>query len=203
MGRNSKGEKTLRQIQHWEKKHLRSHTKVNYALTVDLLKNNGMDTDFRRYILTKEYTFVSDSSRTFSLGNFGETVKGWIRRGVQEIDIFHERQAMRRKLSKTQKADALFDQMEQVFYGLMAQFLHAVSFFQYDRIGNPAYREYGGGQITRILDRGQQLLDYYGSYLTLQGAAAFAEPFDEIGSIQVAVEAMQEALRQVDSADSL
>ncbi len=203
MGRNSKGEKTLRQIQHWEKKHLRSHTKVNYALTVDLLKNNGMDTDFRRYILTKEYTFVSDSSRTFSLGNFGETVKGWIRRGVQEIDIFHERQAMRGKLSKTQKADALFDQMEQVFYGLMAQFLHAVSFFQYDRIGNPAYREYGGGQITRILDRGQQLLDYYGSYLTLQGAAAFAEPFDEIGSIQVAVEAMQEALRQVDSADSL
>lgn len=203
MGRNSKGEKTLRQIQHWEKKHLRSHTKVNYALTVDLLKNNGMDTDFRRYILTKEYTFVSDSSRTFSLGNFGETVKGWIRRGVQEIDIFHERQAMRGKLSKTQKADALFYQMEQVFYGLMAQFLHAVSFFQYDRIGNPAYREYGGGQITRILDRGQQLLDYYGSYLTLQGAAAFAEPFDEIGSIQVAVEAMQEALRQVDSADSL
>ncbi|MBR5362156.1 MAG: hypothetical protein IK134_02365 [Oscillospiraceae bacterium] len=203
MGKNSKGEKTLRQIQHWEKKHLRSHTKVNYALTVDLLKNNGMDTDFRRYILTKEYTFVSDSARTFSLGNFGETVKGWIRRCVQEIDIFHERQAMRGKLSKTQKADTLFDQMEQVFYDLMAQFLHAVSFFQYDRIGNPTYREYDGGQITRILDRGQQLLDYYGSYLTMQGAAAFAEPFDEIGSIQVAVEAMQEALRQADSSDSL
>ena len=203
MGKNSRGEKTLRQIQHWEKKHLRSHTKVNYALTVDLLKNNGMDTDFRRYILTKEYTFVSDTARTFSLGHFGETVKGWIRRAVQEIDIFHERQAMRGRLDKTQRADALFDRMEEVFYGLMAQFLHAVSFFQYDRIENPAYREYGGGQIMKILERGQQLLDYYGSYLTLQGSSAFAVPYDEIGGIRVAVEAMQDALRQVGSDDSL
>ena len=203
MSKNSRGEKVLRQIQHWEKKHLRSHTKVNYALTVDLLKNNGMDTDFRRYILTKEYTFVSDTARTFSLGVFGETVKEWCRRAVQETEIFHERQAMRGRLDKVQRADSLFDRMEDVFYGLMAQFLHAVSFFQYDRIENPAYREYGGGQITRILDRGQQLLDYYGSYLTMQGTAVFAEPYDEIGNIRVAVEAMQEALRMAGSEDSL
>ena len=200
MGKNGRGEKILRQIQHWEKKHLRSHTKVNYALTVDLLKNNGMDTDFRRYILTKEYTFVSDSARTFSLGNFGETVKGWLHSAVQEIDIFHERQSMRAKLDKTQRADSLFDQMEQVFYGLMEQFLHAVSFFQYDRIGNAVYREYGSAQIQRVLERGRQILDYYGSYLSLQGAAAFAEPYDEIGSIQIAVEAMQDALREAGTA---
>lgn len=196
MGKNSKGEKTLRQIQHWEKKHLRSHTKVNYALTVDLLKNNGMDTDFRRYILTKEYTFVSDTARTFSLGSCGETVRGWIRSAVQEIEIFRERQAMRGRLDKALRADSLFDRMEQVFYGLMEQFLHAVSFFQYDRIADPVYREYGSAQIMRLLERGTKLLEYYGSYLSLQGAAAFAEPYDEIGSIQVAVEAMQDALRQ-------
>ena len=62
----------LRQIQGWERKHLRTHTKVNYALTVDLLKNDGLDSDFRKYIITKEYTFVSDTSRTFSLGVYGE-----------------------------------------------------------------------------------------------------------------------------------
>ena len=200
MGKNGRGEKTLRQIQHWERKHLRSHTKVNYALTVDLLKNNGMDTDFRRYILTKEYTFISDTARTFSLGNFGETVKGWLHSAMQEIEIFHERQAMRGKLDKTLRADSLFDQMEQVFYGLMAQFLHAVSFFQYDRIGNAVYREYGSAQIKRILDRGTQLLEYYGSYLSMQGAAAFAEPIDEIGNIKIAVESMQEALRETGTA---
>ena len=87
MGKNGRGEKTLRQIQHWEKRHLRSHTKVNYALTVDLLKNNGMDSDFRRYILSKEYTFVSDSARTFSLGVFGETVKNWLQNAEQQINI--------------------------------------------------------------------------------------------------------------------
>lgn len=200
MGKNGRGEKTLRQIQHWERKHLRSHTKVNYALTVDLLKNNGMDTDFRRYILTKEYTFISDTARTFSLGNFGETVRNWLHSAVQEIEIFHERQAMRGKLDKTLRADSLFDQMEQVFYGLMAQFLHAVSFFQYDRIGNAVYREYGSAQIKRILDRGTQLLEYYGSYLSMQGAAAFAEPIDEIGNIKIAVESMQEALRETGTA---
>lgn len=86
--------------------------------------------------------------------------------------------------------------MEQVFYDLMAQFLHAVSFFQYDRIGNAEYRASGSEQIMRILVRGAQLLEYYGSYLTLQSAATFAEPYDEIGDIRIAVEAMQDALRQ-------
>lgn len=195
MRKYAKEEKLLRQIQNWEKKHLRCRTKVNYALTADLLKTDGLDSDFRRCILTKEYTFVSDTSRTFALGIFGETVKGWLSEACREIEIFHERHAMRGKLDKSQREDALYEQMEQVFYGLMAQFLHAVTFFQYDRIGNAVYREYGGGQIVRILERGQRLLEYYGSYLSLQGTAAFAEPYDEIGNIQVAVETMQEALR--------
>lgn len=197
MGKNGRGEKTLRQIEHWEKRHLRSHTKVNYALTVDLLKNNGMDTDFRRYILSKEYTFVSDSARTFSLGIFGETVKGWVQNAVREINIFHERQAMRRKLDKTMRTDSLYDQMEQVFYGVMTQFLQLISFFQYDRIADPVYREYGNAQILRILAQGQQLLEYYGSYLTMQGTAAFTNSAEEIADIQIAVESMQETLRQV------
>lgn len=186
----------LRQIQRWEKKHLRSHTKVNYALTVDLLKNDAMDSDFRRYILNKEYYYLSDTSRTFSLGVFGETVKGWLTQACREIEIFHERHAMRAKLEKSQREDSLYEQMEQVFYGIMSQFLHAVSFFQYDRITNEVYREQGGGQIERLLNRAERLLDYYGSYLSLQGAAAFAETYDEIGSIQIAVETMQDALRQ-------
>lgn len=196
MGKNSKGEKILRQIEHWEKKHLKSHTKVNYALTIDLLKNNDMDSEYRRCLLIKEYTFVSDTARTFPLGVFGETVKEWTSKALREIEIFHERQALRRKLDKIQRADALFDQMEQVFYDLMAQFLQAVSFFQYDRIGNAEYRASGSEQIMRILVRGAQLLEYYGSYLTLQSAATFAEPYDEIGDIRIAVEAMQDALRQ-------
>lgn len=195
MRKYAKEEKLLRQIQHWEKKHLRSHTKVNYALTVDLLKNEGLDPDFRRCILSKEYTFVSDTSRTFSLGIFGEHVREWLTEACREIEIFHERHAMRGKLDKMQREDALYEQMEQVFYGLMAQFLHAMTFFQYDRIGDPVYREYGGSQIKRILARGQRLLEYYGAYLSLQGAAAFADPYDEISSIQIAVETMQEMLR--------
>lgn len=196
MRKYAKEEKLLRQIQGWEKKHLRSHTKVNYALTVDLLKTDSMDSDFRRCILSKEYTFVSDTSRTFSLGIYGETVKGWLSEACREIEIFRERRAMRGKLEKSQREDALYEQMEQVFYGLMAQFLHAVTFFQYDRIKDAVYREYGSGQIMRILERGQRLLEYYGSYLSLQGAAAFAEPYDEIAGIQLAVETMQEALRE-------
>lgn len=196
MRKYPKEEKILRQIQSWDKKHLRSHTKVNYALTVDLLKNDGMDSDFRRYILTKEYYYVSETSRTFALGNYGETVKSWFTQADHVIDVFHERHAMRSKLDKTLRDDELFEQMEQVFYGIMAQFLHAVRFFQYDRIENPAYREQGGGQITRLLNRAETLLEYYGSYLTLQGAAAFEEPFDEVSSIQIAVETMQDALRR-------
>lgn len=196
MRKYAKEEKLLRQIQGWEKKHLRSHTKVNYALTVDLLKNDGLDSDFRRCILSKEYTFISDTSRTFSLGIYGETVKGWLSEACREIEIFHERHAMRGKLEKSQREDALYEQMEQVFYGLMAQFLHAVTFFQYDRMQDAVYREYGSGQIMRILERGQRLLEYYGSYLSLQGAAAFAEPYDEIAGIQLAVETMQETLRE-------
>ena len=43
MQKYPKEEKMLRQILNWERKHLRSRTKVNYALTVDLLKNNGLD----------------------------------------------------------------------------------------------------------------------------------------------------------------
>ncbi len=196
MSKNSRGEKTLRQIEHWEKKHLRSHTKVNYALSLDLLKTGDLDSDYRRCLLIREYTFVSDSARTFPLGTFGETVKDWTDKAAREIEIFHERQAMRGKLDKIQRADSLFDQMEQLFYDLMSQFLHAVSFFQYDRINNEAYREAGTGQIMRILVRGAQLLEYYGSYLSLQSAAAFSEPVDEIGNIRIAVEAMQDALRQ-------
>ncbi|MBR4200549.1 MAG: hypothetical protein IKQ91_04635 [Oscillospiraceae bacterium] len=195
MRRFSKEEKMLRQIQSWERKHLRTHTKVNYALTVDLLKNDGMDSDFRKYIITKEYTFVSDTSRTFSLGVFGETVKGWLTEACRKIEIFHERQALRGKLDKVQREDSLYYEMDTVFYGLMAQFLHAITFFQYDRITNPVYREYGSAQIQRILERCEKLLEYYGSYISLQGATAFAEPYDEISSIQIAVETMQETLR--------
>lgn len=196
MGKNSRGEKTLRQIEHWEKKHLRTHTKVNYGLTIDLLKNSELASDYRRCLLEKEYTYVSDSSSTFPLGLFGKTVCEWLEKAEREIEIFHERQSMRGKLDKTQRSDSLFDQMEQIFYDLMAQFLHAVSFFQYDRISNAAYSEAGSRQIMRILVSGAQLLEYYGSYLTLQTASAFSEPYDEIGSVKIAVEAMQEALRQ-------
>ncbi len=196
MSKNSKGEKILRQIENWEKKHLKSHTKVNYALTLDLLKNNDLDSEYRRCLLIKEYTFVSDTARTFPLGVFGENVKNWTTKAIQEIEIFHERQAMRRRLDKTQRADTLYDQMEQLFYDLMAQFLHAVSFFQYDRIDNAEYRAAGNAQILRILARGVQLLEYYGSYLSLQSAATFTETYDEIGDIRIAVEAMQDALRQ-------
>gem|GEM_PF-2726064 len=196
MRRFSKEEKMLRQILHWEKKHLRSHTKVNYALTVDLLKNDGLNTDYRRYILTKEYYFLSDTSRSFPLGNYGETVKGWLTEAGRLIEVFHERHAMRGRLEKTMREDSLYEQMEMVFYGIMAQFLHAVSFFQYDRIANNEYREAGGGQILRLLGRADKLLEYYGSYISLQGAAAFADPYDEITGIQIAVESMQEALRQ-------
>ena len=158
MRRFSKEEKMLRQIQGWERKHLRTHTKVNYALTVDLLKNDGLDSDFRKYIITKEYTFVSDTSRTFSLGVYGETVKGWLSEACQAIEIFHERQALRGKLDKLLREDSLYFQMDTVFYGLMAQFLPAITFFQYDRIQNPVYREYGSTQIERLLERSRKLL---------------------------------------------
>ena len=104
---------------------------------------------------------------------------------------------MRRKLDKVQRADSLYDQMEQVFYGVMTQFLQMISFFQYDRIADPVYREFGNTQIMRILAHAQQLLDYYGSYLTMQGTAGFTNSAEEIANIQIAVESMQETLWQV------
>ena len=196
MQKYPKEEKMLRQIQSWERKHLRSRTRVNYALTVDLLKNNGMDSDFRKYIVTKEFSYVSDTSRVFELGPYGETVKEWITGACSLIDIFHERHAMRGKMEKELREDSLYEQMEQLFYALMARFLHTVSFFQYDRIAQESYRNAGVRLIRRIQAEAQKLLDYYGAYLSLQNAASFSEPYDEVSSIQLAVESMQEALRQ-------
>ncbi|MBR6719071.1 MAG: hypothetical protein IKI77_12115 [Oscillospiraceae bacterium] len=201
MQKYPKEEKVLRQILGWEKKHLRSRTKVNYALTADLLKHDGLNTDFRRYLVTKEYSYRSDTSRTFDLGPYGETVLGWAKRACRQIEVFHERHALRSRLDKELREDGLYEKMEQVFYAIMAQYLHVVSFFQYDRILNAAYRDAGVRTVARILDRADQLLEYYGSYLSLQGASAFTEPFDEISGIQVAVEAMQDALRQTHDTD--
>lgn len=196
MRKFAKEEKMLKQIQHWEKKHLRSHTKVNYALTADLIKRGDLNTDFRRCIVTKEYAYLSDTSRVFPLNGFGEYVKGWFTKADRLIGIFHERHAMRSRLDKQFRDDSLYDQMEQVFYGIMSQFLHAVSFFQYDRIGDEAYRTASGGQIMRLLNRCDALLEYYGSYLSLQGAASYSDSSDEISGIQTAVESMQYALRE-------
>ncbi|MCR4759573.1 MAG: hypothetical protein K5705_04795 [Oscillospiraceae bacterium] len=199
MQKYPKEEKMLRQILNWERKHLRSRTKVNYALTVDLLKNNGLDSDFRKYIVTKEYSYVSDTSRVFDLGHYGETVKSWLTEACSLIDIFHERHALRGKMEKHLREDGLYEQMERLFYSLMSGFLHTISFFQYDRIMQESYRNAGICLIRRTLGQAQKLLDYYGSYLSLQGSASLADPSDEVGNIQLAVESMQEALQQARS----
>lgn len=196
MQRYPKEEKVLKQILHWEKKHLRIRTKVNYGLTVDLLKNNGMDSEYRKYLITKEFTYLSDSARTFDLGPYGETVRGWVTEACRMITVFRERHEMRSRLEKQFREDNLYEKMEQVFYAVMAQFLHTVSFFQYDRIMNESYREAGIRTVARILEHGRLLLEYYGTYLSVQGQAVFSETADEIGSISVAVQAMQDALRQ-------
>ena len=201
MQKYPKEEKVLRQILHWEKKHLRSRTKVNYGLTADLLLRGGMDSEYRRYLITKEYTYLSDTSRTFDLGPYGEIVKAWITEACRLITVFHERHALRSKLTKQFREDALYEKMEQLFYAFMAQFLHTVSFFQYDRIMNESYRTAGMRTVARILERARVLLEYYGTYLSVQGQSLFADVPDEIGNISLAVESMQQALRETRGAD--
>ena len=196
MQKYPKEEKVLKQIMNWEKKHLRSRTKVNYGLTADLLLHGGMDSEYRKYLITKEYTYLSDTARSFDLGPFGEIVKAWSTEACRQITVFHERHAMRAKLEKQFREDSLYEKMEQLFYAYMAQFLHAVSFFQYDRIKNESYRQAGMRTVARILGQAQMLLEHYGTYLSVQGQTLFADMQDEIGSISLAVESMQEALRQ-------
>ena len=115
MQKYPKEEKMLRQIQNWERKHLRSRTRVNYALTVDLLKSNGLDSDFRKYILTKEYSYVSDTSHVFELGIYGETVRKWITEACRLIDIFHERHALRGKMDKHLREDGSMSRWNSFF----------------------------------------------------------------------------------------
>ncbi len=196
MRKYTKEEKTLKQIQHSEKKHLRRNTKVNYKLTADLIARGDLNTDFRKYLVTKEYAYLSDTSKVFPLYRYGEYVKGWFTKANNLIDVFHERHAMRAKLDKQFREDSLYEQMEQVFYGIMAQFLHAVNFFQYDRVTDNSYRSAAGAQVFRLLNKAGVLLEHYGSYLSLQGAAAFSDSSEEISGIQLAVESMQDALRE-------
>ena len=201
MQKYPKEEKILKQIMHWEKKHLRSRTKVNYGLTVDLLKNNGLDSEYRKYLITKEFTYLSDSARTFDLGPYGETVRSWITEACKMITVFHERHDMRSRLEKQFRDDNLYEKMEQVFYAIMAQFLHTINFFQYDRIQNESYREAGIRTIARLLGKANLLLEYYGTYLSVQGQSLYDVGVDEIGTISVAVQAMQDALRQTHGTD--
>ena len=196
MQKYPKEEKVLKQIMNWEKKHLRSRTKVNYGLTADLLLHGGMDSEYRKYLITKEYTYLSDTARSFDLGPFGEIVKAWSTEACRQITVFHERHAMRAMLEKQFREDSLYEKMEQLFYAYMAQFLHAVTFFQYDRIKNESYRQAGMRTVARILGQAQMLLEHYGTYLSVQGQTLFADMQDEIGSISLAVESMQDALRQ-------
>ena len=196
MQKYPKEEQVLKQIMNWEKKDLRSRTKVNYGLTADLLLHGGMDSEYRKYLITKEYTYLSDTARSFDLGPFGEIVKAWSTEACRQITVFHERHAMRAKLEKQFREDSLYEKMEQLFYAYMAQFLHAVTFFQYDRIKNESYRQAGMRTVARILGQAQMLLEHYGTYLSVQGQTLFADMQDEIGSISLAVESMQEALRQ-------
>ena len=196
MQKYPKEEQVLKQIMNWEKKDLRSRTKVNYGLTADLLLHGGMDSEYRKYLITKEYMYLSDTARSFDLGPFGEIVKAWSTEACRQITVFHERHAMRAKLEKQFREDSLYEKMEQLFYAYMAQFLHAVTFFQYDRIKNESYRQAGMRTVARILGQAQMLLEHYGTYLSVQGQTLFADMQDEIGSISLAVESMQEALRQ-------
>lgn len=199
MRKFAKEEKALRQLQDWEKKHLRMHTKVNYnyALTADAALNNNRNDEYRKFFVTKEYEFVSETARRFPLGTHGETVKEWLHGICQQIEVFRERHAMRMQLDKMLRDDPLYDNMEQVFYTLAAQMLHLLNFFQYDRIGNDKYRAAMQKHIAKLMQRAEQLLEYYGSYLSLQGtAAAIPDDAPEIDRIQIAVESMQDALEQ-------
>ena len=196
MRRFAKEEKMLKEIVHWDKKHLRTRTKVNYDQTIDRLKADRPDPEsHRKYIVTREFTFRSDTSREFQLGVYGETVRGWIGRANALIVVFHERHDMRSRLDKMFREDALYDHMEEIFYSMMAHFLHAVNFFQYDRIANDGYRTAAGGQIERMLSQADHLLELYGSYLSLQGTAVFPDTAEDLNGIRDAVSAMQEAFR--------
>ena len=194
MRRFGKEEKMLRQLYHWDKKHLRTRTKVNYALTLDQLKSDSMDPEtHRKCIVTKEFTFVSDTTRVFQLGIYGETVRMWLNRACKLIDVFHERHDMRGRLDKLFREDALYEHMEEIFYTLMGHFLHSINFFQYDRIANDAYRTQAGSKIEAILERADNLLGLYGSYLSLQGTSVYPDTAEDLIGIRDAVSAMQEA----------
>ncbi|MBR6107559.1 MAG: hypothetical protein IKQ39_06085 [Oscillospiraceae bacterium] len=199
MQKFAKEEKTLRQLQDWEKKHLRMHTKVNYnyALTADAALNSNRNDEYRKFFVTKEYEFVSETSRRFPLGRHGETVKEWLHGICQQIEVFRERHAMRGQLDRILRDDPLYDSMEQVFYTLAAQMLHLLNFFQYDRIANDKYRATMQKHIGRLMQRSEQILEYYGAYLTIQGTpAAVTDDAPELDRIQIAVESMQDALEQ-------
>ena len=196
MRRFAKEEKMLRDIVNWDKKHLRTRTKVNYDQTIDRLMADKPETDsHRKYIVTKEYLFRSDTSRVFQLGIHGETVRGWLERACRLIVVFHERHDMRSRLEKLFREDALYDHMEEIFYHIMAHFLHFINFFQYDRIENQDYRTAAGAQLERMLDQADHLLEMYGSYLSLQGTAVFPDTAEDLTAIRDAVSAMQEAFR--------
>ncbi len=194
----TKEEKTLRQLQDWGKKHIRMRTKVNYnfALTADEALNGNRNDEYRRYFITKEYEYISDTSRHFPLGEYGETVKEWMHSVSHLIEVFHERHDMRAQLDKLLRDDPLYDRMEEIFYTFAARILHLFCFFQYDRISNDQYRETMQKQIGKLIQRADLLLDYYGSYLSFQVSSAYTDDTDEIDHIQIAVEAMQEALEQ-------
>lgn len=195
MRRFSKEEKILRQILAWEKKHLQCRTRVNYNVQIDRLKSDSMDADYRNYIVTKEFIFLSDTSRQFNLRGYGEMIRQWLAEAQRLIEVFHERHAMRSKLQKLFREDTLYDRMEEIFYALMAQFLHAVNFFQYDRIESTEYRESAEKQVQHILSRADTLLHCYGSYLSLQGTSIYPDTAEDLADIRDAVDAMQEAFR--------
>jgi len=189
----------LRQIEHWDKRHLRTRTRVNYALTIDQLKSDSMDPNsHKKCIVTKEFTFVSDTTRVFQLGIYGELVRKWIEQACRLIVVFHERHDMRGRLERFFREDSLYERMEEIFYSLMAQFLHSVNFFQYDRIENDEYRNSAGGRIAHILERADNLLGLYGSYLSVQGSSVYADTAEDLIGIREAVSAMQEVFQATD-----
>ncbi len=198
MRKFTKEEKTLRQLQDWGKKHIRMRTKVNYnfALTADEALNGNRNDEYRRYFITKEYEYISDTSRHFPLGEYGETVRDWVLSIHRLAEVFRERHDMRAQLEKLLRDDPLYDRMEEIFYTFTARILHLLSFFQFDRIGNEQYRETMQNQIEKLMQRTELLLDYYGSYLSFQVSSAYTDDTDEIDHIRIAVEAMQEALEQ-------
>lgn len=198
MRKFAKEEKMLRQLLEWGKKHIRMRTKVNYnfALTADDALNGNRNDEYRRCFVTKEYEYISDTSRHFPLGEYGETVKEWMKRINHIAEVFHERHDMRAQLDKLLRDDPLYDRMEEIFYDLAAVLLHFLSFFQFDRIGNTHYRETMQDQINRLMQRADLLLDYYGSYLSFQATSAYSDDTDEIDHIQIAVDAMREAQEQ-------